>query len=137
MLGNNITFFHIVAVGLINGPQTDFTFLRSSVKMLGFFFLLLSSLGETCLLNFRIFFSLFCCCALWPFSFLCILYFHWKCCIRNTHNWHLIVSSSFSLESVWPGLVQGCKVPHGVGVDLLDNFFRVRPSPTVWISPFL
>ena len=26
-------------------------------------------------------------CGLRLFSFLCLLYFHWECCIRNTHNW--------------------------------------------------
>ena len=25
--------------------------------------------------------------------FLCIPYFHWEFCIRNTRNWHLTVSS--------------------------------------------
>ena len=29
--------------------------------------------------------------ALGIFSFLCIPYFHWERCIRNTHNWHLTV----------------------------------------------
>ena len=29
--------------------------------------------------------------ALGLFSFLCLPYFHWECCIRNTRNWHLTV----------------------------------------------
>ena len=48
--------------------------------------------------------------------FLCIPYFHWECCILNTRNWHLTSS--------------GLLGPQRCRLGLLDNLFRVRPSPT-------